>query len=253
MIAAKFQNRNEDRRRSMRFVLLAVTGCLVVCASAVADEGPAKVKTNAPARISVENDVESNEAVSNGIIRRRNSESDRETGASDSEKSGFSGVSLTGGSATEMFWPLLVVLGLMFGALMILKRIMPNKLRVAGGSAIRIVARQYLSSKQSFCLVQVGRRVVLVGITGDSMTALCEMNDQEEIGELAAKVERGRSSSFSTALSRFGADDDTSDDAPAAPIRRAPQKAAGPSAGETEKRVRDLVARIRAMSVGSAE
>jgi len=166
--------------------------------------------------------------------------------------------------AASMTWPLLVVLGLIFIAALAVRKLMPRGMRGSGGSAINILARQHLSNKQSLCLVQVGRRVVLVGITGEQMSALSEITDREELGELTAKLARSAPSSFSATLEKVSgqnedaAAEDTDISLPrrsgtTSVTRRRQASVEQSSDGNTDQRVRDLVSRIRALSVGAGD
>jgi len=71
-------------------------------------------------------------------------------------------------SLFEMAWPMLIVLFVISLCVYAFKRWMPRSSRPGGGDAVKILARHYLSSKQSLCLVRTGRRVVLVGIDAGS-------------------------------------------------------------------------------------
>ncbi|MBK8271208.1 MAG: FliO/MopB family protein [Planctomycetes bacterium] len=75
-----------------------------------------------------------------------------------------------------MLWPLAVVLLFVGACAWAAKRWMPKTLRnsINAGGALHILARQSLSTKQSLCLVRVGRRLVLTGISPDQITALAE-------------------------------------------------------------------------------
>ena len=105
---------------------------------------------------------------------------------------------------------------------------------------------------------------MLVGVTGEQMSALSEITDREELADLTVKLARSAPSSFSATLEKLGgAEDDAVDDEPELELPRRSDltnavrgrqtKAAEPSNGATDQRVRDLVSRIRALSVGSSD
>jgi len=85
---------------------------------------------------------------------------------------------------------------------------------LAGGTvskssrAIRLVSRSVIAPRQQLLLVQVGRRLVLVGNGGGTMHPLCEIRDAEEIAELLGQLkhERGESmaGSVRNLLGRLG-------------------------------------------------
>ncbi len=80
--------------------------------------------------------------------------------------------------------------------------------RHGDNGVLRIVGRANLSTKHSLALVQLGRRFVMVGVAGDHVTTLCEVSDEEEVAELAARmyVSGGQASDgFDQLLSREAA------------------------------------------------
>jgi flagellar biosynthetic protein FliO len=108
-------------------------------------------------------------------------------------------------------WPMLVVLALIAGLAWGARRWLNGMNRATGGAAIDILARQFVSSKQTLCLVRLGRRVVLLGVTPDRMTTLCEISDPEEAALLVASIETRRPQSFTSAMARLTAQDDAGD------------------------------------------
>lgn len=215
------------------------------------------VRTNGPMRIDVSSPDRSETASGDPastmndepLIRRPAQMSRGET----ENESGAMGIHLPKSGLFDTFWPMLVVLGVIVACLAAVRKWLPQATRISGGSAVNILARQYVSSKQSLCLVKVGKRVVLVGITPEAMTTLTEIDDPEEIASLAASLQRGRQDAFSSALSRQSvAAGDVSIDEDADAIEPSRTRRSGPI-GETETRIRDLVGRIRAMSVASPQ
>lgn len=98
---------------------------------------------------------------------------------------------------------LTLVLGLIAVIATILKRSL-RRAGVATGSSIRVLSRTPLGVKQSLALVQVGQRVVLLGLTGERISALCQMDDAEEVARLRAGCmagAEGRDGTFVRALS----------------------------------------------------
>lgn len=81
--------------------------------------------------------------------------------------------------------PLVIVLGVMAGAYYFVKRIAPGAVKSDGG-LLSVVSRAALSPRHSIALVRVGRRFVLVGISGDNIASLSEVTDEEEVADLVA-------------------------------------------------------------------
>lgn len=82
---------------------------------------------------------------------------------------------------------LLGVLVLIVAVSALIKRYVPSARPVAN-DALRVVGRTALSAKQSAVLLQVGNRLVLVGVTSDSVRALAEITDEGEVAQLMGKA-----------------------------------------------------------------
>ncbi len=113
----------------------------------------------------------------------------------------------TSPSRFQLMWPLLTVLAMIGGAVFLFRKFVPRSNRLGRGGAIGVLSNHYLSSKQSLCLVRLGRRLVLVGVTPERISAVTEIGDPVEMAEIVATVERKKEGSFSSALTRFGARD----------------------------------------------
>jgi flagellar protein FliO/FliZ len=74
-----------------------------------------------------------------------------------------------------MLWALLVVLGLVFAAAWIIRksRMLPG----ASSSGIRIVAQQWLSTRERLLLVEVGKEQVLIGVSPQGMVLLHQLDE----------------------------------------------------------------------------
>ncbi len=248
------------RRLDLVVACTAIIGATAI--QATADDSP--VRTNSGVAIQQKTPVESKADSDAFIIRRPSDQLVESTAGKKGEREAVGISNLAGADAASMAWPLLVVLGLIFLAALAVRKFMPRGMRASGGNAINILARQHLSSKQSLCLVQVGRRVVLVGVTGEQMSALSEITDREELADLTVKLARSAPSSFSATLEKIGGtDDDAVDDEPelelprrsglAHATRGRQTNATEPPNGATDQRVRELVSRIRALSVGTSD
>lgn len=83
---------------------------------------------------------------------------------------------------------LAVVLVLIGSGTWAVKRWIPAARR-ADHRLLRVVARTGLSPKHSMNLVRVGRRFVIVGVSGDRMTALADITDPDEVAELVERID----------------------------------------------------------------
>jgi flagellar biogenesis protein FliO len=117
--------------------------------------------------------------------------------------------------------------------------------RAADSGVLRVVGRAALSSKQSVALIQLGRRFVMVGISGDRLNRLCEVGDPDEVAELAARtgaMPASRAGAFDDLLLREAADfgeHHEGDPEGARSIRT--------NVGRTPKRLSGLLQRLRAL------
>lgn len=90
------------------------------------------------------------------------------------------------GSLARLLLSLAVVLGLIAGGVLLLRRFVPRVRQYSTGQ-IEMLARTFVSAKQSLALVRVGQRVVLVGIGPESVSCLTVIDDPAEVGQLLAR------------------------------------------------------------------
>lgn len=158
-------------------------------------------------------------------------------------------------SSAAMMWPLLAVLGtiglIAFGA----KKWMPRATRVGGGTAVKILARQYLAGKHSVCLVRLGQRVLLLGVSPERVTTLTEIVDPAETSALLSDVEQGRPQSFTASLGQFmhaEASEAEGEELEEQTAEMNVQESSRRELLQTGENVRGLVDRIRALSLGAS-
>jgi len=108
--------------------------------------------------------------------------------------------------AGTSFWPgwevlpLAVVVALILGVAWVIKRFMPGSRMLTGAGVMEIVARLPLSGKQSLLLVKVGRRLILLGVSAERITALDVLDDPEQAALLLGEAASRRSDSISQAF-----------------------------------------------------
>lgn len=103
---------------------------------------------------------------------------------------------------------LAIVLAIMGGLYYLLRRCVPS-MRTVDSGIVRVVGRSSLTPKHQVVLVQLGRRFLAVGISGDRMTTLSQISDPGEVAELAARAgvqTAGRSDGFDELLLREAAE-----------------------------------------------
>lgn len=81
-----------------------------------------------------------------------------------------------------------VVLALLAGTFLLLRRFGARSRFFAGGGVVNVLARKPLGPKQDVLLIEVGRRVYVVGSTRERMATLGEINDPEEVAELRSNL-----------------------------------------------------------------
>ena len=126
-------------------------------------------------------------------------------------------------------------------------------------SAIQVVSRSALSPRQQLVLVQVGRRLVLVGSSGSEMNPLCQIDDPDEVAEVLGQVSRDKGGkSFRAMVGRAGKnydrgapaartrDDDETDDAETGAETSA--DVIDPSTVTTREELSGLMDRVRRIS-----
>ncbi|HVR85864.1 MAG TPA: flagellar biosynthetic protein FliO [Planctomycetota bacterium] len=80
------------------------------------------------------------------------------------------------------------VIGLLGGALLVLRRFGKNSRFLGSGGPIRVLARKALGPKQEVFLVDVGVRVFMIGSTREHLTALGEFSGPDEVASLRASL-----------------------------------------------------------------
>ena len=125
-------------------------------------------------------------------------------GQSDSEKQTETQNALSSSpSLFKAFTSLLVVLGLIVVFAYIFKRFALGSNRPGNSGAIEIIARTVVNPKQSLCLVKLGERLLLVGLSPNHIAALTNLDDPEEIVRIMGIVEQDSVHSVSNTFSRL--------------------------------------------------
>lgn len=134
----------------------------------------------------------------------------------------------------------LLVVGLLA---MAFRRLMPG-VRPIAPDALRVVGRASLGAKQSVVLIHVGQRVLLIGLTAESMRTLAEIADPQEVALLLGRVGSGAGRPpkevFDRALAKEMEAYGETDDAQAA-------ESAPAEASETHSQLQGLLSKLRAL------
>lgn len=157
-----------------------------------------------------------------------------------------SGVRQSALGTSDLFWPLAVVLLAIAGVTVVLRKLLPRTNRVGAGGVIEILASHYFSNKHSLCLVRLGRRAVLLGVTPERIAAVAEITDREEVAGIVSAIEVKRPSSFTSAFSRACGRDLVVK--PANEVEERAELVKGERLARAGASVRELVGRIRSLS-----
>jgi len=79
-----------------------------------------------------------------------------------------------------------VVLALSLGALILYRRWLPTRGKLAAAGWVRVLGRASLTPRHSVFVVRCGKRVIAVGISRERMTFLGELGEDEVVSETVA-------------------------------------------------------------------
>ena len=102
------------------------------------------------------------------------------------------------------FWdvlPLAAVLALIAGLAIVVKRCMPARRLLTGAGVVDIVTRTPLSPKQSLVLIKMGRKLVLLGVCPERISALTTVEDADQVAALMGEAASRRPGSISSEFS----------------------------------------------------
>jgi flagellar protein FliO/FliZ len=93
-----------------------------------------------------------------------------------------------GFDTTRVVMSLALVLGLIFVLRWASQRLFGKTVAGRASRAVQVLSRNVISPKQQLLVVQVGRRLVVVGDSGQQMNPLCEITDPDEITALVGQL-----------------------------------------------------------------
>lgn len=148
----------------------------------------------------------------------------------------------------SMLLPLLVVVATICGAAYMFRKWVNPTQKIGNDGAIKVLARQYLSSKQCLCLVRLGHRLVLLGVTPERITSVTQIDDPEEVAGIISTVNRAGSHTFSAAFAAIAGRRPSSDMEYDVNQAEPDELILPGKLSETRSNVRDVLGRIRALS-----
>ncbi|MGB2987064.1 MAG: flagellar biosynthetic protein FliO [Phycisphaerae bacterium] len=151
----------------------------------------ARAASTGPGEAAVETAPESTDPA---VVARRGKQLSRAAGTGRNLKPARRQISATAVSVDRPvpwyrtgFGALAIVLVLIGGLVWVVRRWVPAA-RGGDSHLLRVVGRASLSPKHSVALVQLGRRFVMVGVSGERVNTLCEVNDPDEVAELCIRA-----------------------------------------------------------------
>ena len=106
----------------------------------------------------------------------------------------------TFGLVARMVFSLLVVLGLIWGAVQVLHRFSRKSGSSGGFSHIRVLDRAYLAPKRAVYVVQIGSRALALGVTDSQVTRLTDLDPDETRSAYPEPSPGAGSASFASLL-----------------------------------------------------
>lgn len=98
-----------------------------------------------------------------------------------------------------------VVLAIIGGLYWLLRRYYGGSVSSSSTRAVKVLSRTPLAPRQQVMLLQVGRRVVVVGDSGGAMTTLAQIDDPDEVAQLLGQIQTEqmqRAASFGSVFRR---------------------------------------------------
>jgi flagellar biogenesis protein FliO len=157
-----------------------------------------------------------------------------------------SGGSSPGGSGTagssvgllRVTLALLGVLGLIVAMKIVMRWLWPGAASQRASRSVRVIARTPLSSKSALVLVQVGKRLVVVGDCGTQLSSICQITDPDEVAGMLGAIQTERLGSaarrFAIKLGRAQGDFDEADELVTEPSAGSPDRLRGTVGGGAE-------------------
>ncbi len=109
-------------------------------------------------------------------------------------------------AAVKMIGVLAIILAALIGGVWLMKRYLPGAARRVGGlstETIELLGAFSLSPKRQLTLIKVAGRVLLLGVTDQSINLITEIDDPEELARLE-EGDRASQVSFAGLIRKFG-------------------------------------------------
>jgi len=98
---------------------------------------------------------------------------------------------------------LLIVLALIIAAAYLFRRYLLGSQRKFIPSGMEIIARNNINPKQSLCLVKLGGRLILLGLSPNHMALLHTIDDPEEVAQLIGRLQENKPGSITNSFGKL--------------------------------------------------
>ena len=201
----------------MRFDAVTLAALFAVALLARAGGAQTSRPAKAPAGVEATRGIEATSGeTANTVFRRPTADS---TATTKSSATVAAKPSTGRFDTTRVALSLAIVLSLIFILRFLGKRLFGKT--ILGGrpsSAIQVLSRNVISPKQQLLVVRVGRRLVVVGDSGQQMNTLCEITDPEEMSALLGQIQEEKRETmmngFGSLFGRAGSDFEKADEPP---------------------------------------
>ena len=192
-------------RTSRIAILASLALSLALCAAADAQVANVGGPTTAPANVIVPVLPQQEGALESTPIRRASRAGANATTAPAARNPNSLS---TGLDWKRVGYSLAIVVGLILVMRWGSRFFLPGGRGFNSSRAVKVLTRNVISPKQQLLVIQVGRRVVVVGDSGQQMNPLCEITDPDEVAELVGRIREDArepvGKAFSTLFSRAG-------------------------------------------------
>jgi flagellar protein FliO/FliZ len=134
------------------------------------------------------------------------------------------GVASAVGTSSTDLTRIVIALAAVIGLILVLRALLRRVSGAAGmrgGKLVTVLSRSYISPKQQVVVLEVGKRLLVVGDSGGQMSSLCEITDPDEIATLIGRSRSGTTakspSAFANVFRRANESFDEQADADVAP------------------------------------
>ena len=103
-------------------------------------------------------------------------------------------------SLTSSLGPLALILAIVFVGAWLWRRAHPDLTRAAPSQAIQLLGHRSIGQKQAIHLIRIGQKILVVGMSGDRMETLSEIDDPHEIELLTGLCRAGETASSTTSF-----------------------------------------------------